>query len=116
MTASSLVRLHWVDHIPRDSGHPHTRRLLFMSTSYSFTLMTLWTLCTFRLSFCGLDPLFSSSYKLFCKNTRGWGHTSSRNSHTFSPETPLKGWLATINRQFPVYLYGTNIDAPYHLC
>jgi hypothetical protein len=65
-------RLHRVDPYRRDSG-PASRAVLadVMLTTYCFILMDLWTLCTFQLSFCSLDPLFSSSYELFRKNTGG---------------------------------------------
>jgi hypothetical protein len=47
--------------------------LLVMFTSYSFVFSTLHTLCIIWRSFFASNPLFSSSYRLFCKNTGGWG-------------------------------------------
>jgi hypothetical protein len=44
---------------------------MIMLTCYFFVLNKLWTLCTFWLSFGGLGPLFSSFYRLFCKNRGG---------------------------------------------
>jgi hypothetical protein len=44
-----------------------------MLICYSFVLMVFWTLCTLLRSFGGIKPLFSSLYRLFCKNTGGGG-------------------------------------------
>src|ERR1700730_1727782 len=111
MFASALSPLHWIDRIPRDGG-PSRRPVFIMLTSYPFTLMSLWLLPTFWLSSCSLGPLFSSSYKLFCKNTGGGVYYQSE----FSFPHHRKRWLATWNGPFPAFVYGTNIDAPYHLC
>src|ERR1700736_1925015 len=72
MFASALSPLDWVDRIPRDGG-PSLRAVFLMLTSYPFTLRRLGAPSHFWLSSCSLDPLFSSSYKLFCRKYRGWG-------------------------------------------
>ena len=43
-----------------------------MFTNYSFVFSILWTLCLFGASFCASTSLFSTFYRLFCKNTGGW--------------------------------------------
>ena len=72
-----------------------------MLTPYSFILMHLWTLCTFRPSFLRIDPLFSSSYKLFCKKHRGWVYHVPTILTRLSCRAALKMLLLTINRQNP---------------
>jgi hypothetical protein len=89
---------------------------IIMLTCYFFVLNKLWTLCTFWLSFCNLDPLFSTFYRLFCKNTGGWGTSDCQNSGRLGSQERVIKLITGINHWISRVTHGTNIDAPYHLC
>src|ERR1700676_4989154 len=111
MFASVLCPLHWVNRIPRDGG-PSPGPLFIMLTSYPFTLMSLWAPSHFLALFLQPRSFVFIILQLFCKNTRGAVYHLSK----FSFSHHRKRWLATWNGLFPAFVYGTNIDAPYHLC
>jgi hypothetical protein len=87
-----------------------------MLTCYSFVLMLLWTLCTFALTFSNRDPLFSSSYRLFCQNMGGTGYTCVKNLPCYRSLGDIRMAVGGLNHGILVPTYGAHIDAPYHLC
>jgi len=89
---------------------------IIMLTCYFFALNKLWTLCIFLLSFGSLDPLFSSLYRLFRKNTGGWGTFDRQDSGRLASQEPIIKLIMGINHWILRVTYGANIDAPYHLC
>jgi hypothetical protein len=89
---------------------------IIMLTCYFFVLNKLWTLCTFWRSFDGLDPLFSSSYRLFRKKTGGWGTCDCQNSGRLGSQERIIKLIMVINHRILRVSHGANIDAPYHLC
>jgi len=89
---------------------------IIMLTCYFFVLNKLWTLCTFSLSFSSLDPLFSSFYRLFCKNTGGWGTLTAKIPADSTLGQSVGELIMGINHWISRVTHGANIDAPYHLC
>jgi len=57
-----------------------------MLICYSFVLMALRTLCTLARPFGSIEPLFSLLYRLFRKNTGGWGILTAK-----TPVAPALG-------------------------
>jgi hypothetical protein len=83
---------------------------LVMLTSYYFVFSILRTLCRFCASLCTSNPLFSSSYKLFCK-TPEWGIPQPRCGSAFPrPRTHFRRRLGPrMSRLFKVIVAASSL-------
>jgi hypothetical protein len=59
--------------VPARTSRPYWQIVFLgiMFTSYCFVISGLQPLCAFRHGFCTSNPLFSTSYRLFCRNRGG---------------------------------------------
>jgi hypothetical protein len=112
MFASVVTRFDWGDHIPDDGGLP--KGVAYYVNFLLLYFMSLWTLSSF-------GSLSATSILCFHHLTISFakipgGYATGQHSHNCSRRAPAKRRLAARNLLFPAFVYGTNIDAPYHLC